>query len=497
MKTALKLRAFVVFAVVCIGATSNIYAAPPSGFRDVVKPLLPAVVNISTKGEIPGGMGLEMPNLPEGHPLSEMFRHFFEENYRNQTQKTTSLGSGVIIDANGHILTCNHVVRDANEITVTLNDEGQTKFKAKLIGRDPRTDIALLKIDAKKRLPFVKLGDSDEAQVGDWIIAIGNPFGLGSTVTAGIVSTTSRQINPGGNGSFAGVDYVSGYIQTDAAINVGNSGGPMFNTNGEVIGVNNSILTNPAAGGSIGIGFAIPSNTAKDVISQLLKYGRTRRGWIGIRIQDMTEEISEALGLKKNQGALVGSVVEKGPADKAGLKSRDVILKLNNEDVKDSRSLQYLVGQSEIGKPVMLQVWRDGKMISVKANIGEFEKAQDEGLVEKAPMPYSEDAKAEKILGLSTRPLNKTEKERLGKDINGLLIVGVEQSSEAAEKGLRGTDLIIEVDGKKVTKPQEFEDQVKKAGQSGKKVVLMLVARGTELSYIALKVNDKADDKKK
>ena len=319
------------------------------------------MVNISTTQiSKKSDRGPEIPQFPPGSPFEEFFKDFFDRNRPDSApRKVTSLGSGFIIDPSGYIVTNHHVIEDAEEVTVILHDD--TNLKAKIIGRDTKTDLALLKVEAKKPLPYVKWGDSEKARVGDWVLAIGNPFGLGGTVTAGIISARKRDINSG--------PYDS-YLQTDASINRGNSGGPMFNLDGEVIGINTAIFS--PSGGSIGIGFAIPSAQARTVIDQLRKYGRTRRGWLGVRIQTVTDQIAESLAMGRARGALVAGVTDNGPADKAGIKSGDVIVAFDGQDIDEMRDLPRLVAETAIDKDVKVRVIRGGKPVELSVQVGEL-----------------------------------------------------------------------------------------------------------------------------
>ncbi len=475
---------------------------PPGSFADVVQPLLPAVVNISTSSESKGLDGPGAPNIPEDHPLYEFFRRFMEDPQFSRPRKTRALGSGFIISPEGHIVTNNHLIADADEITVILQDERE--LKAEIIGRDSRTDLVLLKVTFKEKLPYVQWGNSDHSRIGDWVIAIGNPFGLGSTVTSGIISSTGRDISLRARQSVA--SYVEGYIQTDASINVGNSGGPMFNIKGEVIGINTAILS--PSGGNVGIGFAIPANLAKPVIEQLKQYGRTRRGWLGVQIQKVDKEMAESFGLSKPEGALIGSVNKDGPAAKSGLKTGDIILSFNDVPVKESRSLPRIVGESPIGKKVPVIVWRrDGKSqkynkLTLQVVVGEFEKAEDKGLIPSTtPKPSDKEKKA---LGFSLKTLTPGERSRLNleKDVQGVLIADVEPYSEAFEKGFRRGDILIEMDNKAVNKVEDVLSMVDMARKAKKRHVLILMRRGTDLLFLTLSLEDevmkdKANSKKK
>ena len=350
---------FIVFSTT-VGARSA-----PESFANLAEKLLPAVVNISTTAVVKQSAGKrpELPQFPPGSPFEDFFREFFDRNNPKQQRKSTSLGSGFIIDGKGIVITNNHVIQGADEISVVL--QNNETLKAEVVGRDIKTDIAVLRVKPKKDLPFVKLGKSDKIRVGDWVVAIGNPFGLGGTVTAGIVSARGRNINSGPYDDF---------IQTDASINRGNSGGPLFNMAGEVIGINTAIFS--PSGGSIGIGFSIPSSIANSVISQLIKYGKTKRGWLGVRIQSVTDEIAESLGLEKATGALIASVTENSPAAKGGIKAGDVVLRFNSKIVKSMRSLPKIVAETEINKRVDVEVWRGRKKIVTQVSVGELDEEQ-------------------------------------------------------------------------------------------------------------------------
>jgi len=333
-------------------------------FADLAQKLLPSVVNISTTSVIKDpSVSPQIPQFPPGSPFEEFFRDFLERNRPQEQRRSTSLGSGFIIEKSGIVITNNHVIQDAQEIKVILQDN--TTLTAKLIGRDPKTDIAVLKVNSEKDLPSVSFGNSDQLRVGDWVVAIGNPFGLGGTVTAGIVSARGRNINSGPYDDF---------IQTDASINRGNSGGPLFNMRGEVVGINSAILS--PTGGSVGIGFSIPTSTAKGVIDQLRRYGRTRRGWLGVRIQQVTDEIGESLGLEKASGALVAEVTAGSPAENGKIQKGDVILSFNDQMVNEMRNLPRIVASTKIGQKVPIVVWRKGKKKSLSVAVGELDEKQ-------------------------------------------------------------------------------------------------------------------------
>ena len=340
---------------------SIIQAKPvPDSFADLAEKLMPSVVNISTTQTVRTTTNQFPFQFPPGSPFGEMFKDFDRPTER----QASSLGSGFIINENGTVVTNNHVISGADDILVKVGDK---EYKAKVIGADPYMDIAVLKMETKDKFKIVKFGDSDQARVGDWAVAIGNPFGLGGTVTAGIISARNRDIN---------LTRYDDFIQTDASINQGNSGGPLFNLKGEVIGINTAIIA-PGQSGSIGIGFAIPANAASNVIDQLIKFGETKRGWLGVRIQEVTKEIAEVEKLKKPEGALVASVGQNSPADKAGIKAGDIILKFDDKKIDTMRTLPKVVASTEVGKSVELKIWRDKKLISKRLILGRLESSEE------------------------------------------------------------------------------------------------------------------------
>ncbi len=504
---ALTLAAATVLAVPAMTVMAPLaYARPaPDSFADLAAKLLPGVVNISStqnisadkgeKGDKPGA-GPEIPQFPPGSPFEKFFRDFMDRNHRGQGQgqdhdpsgpprKSQSLGSGFVIDASGIVVTNNHVIEDADEITVILQDN--TTLKAKLIGRDARSDIAVLQVKPEKPLPFVNFGDSDASRVGDWVLAIGNPFGLGGTVTAGIVSARGRDINQGPYDNF---------IQTDAAINRGNTGGPLFNMDGEVIGMNTAIYS--PSGGSIGIGFSIPSNVVKNVVAQLRDFGHARRGWLGVKIQQVTPDIAESLGLKDPSGALVAGVESAGPAAKAKIANGDIILRFNNQDVKEMKTLPRIVAETEINKDVPVMVWRDGKEVALRVKVGELpDEMTGAGSPDKPVVPPAAKALELSSLGMSLAPItpDSRDKFQLGADQKGVLITDVAQGTPAADKGLKAGDVIVEVQQEEVTNPSEVQERVEKLRKSGRGSVLMLVQSGDGLRWVPLSL--KPDEKRK
>ncbi len=448
----------------------------PDSFADLAEKLLPAVVNISTTQTVDSAHG----QLPQGVP--DFFREFFERRGGQAPQprqrQATSLGSGFVIDSDkGLVITNNHVIQGADEIKIILQDN--TALDAELMGTDPKTDIALLKIKDKKgvKLNAVSLGNSDDMRVGDWVVAIGNPFGLGGSVTAGIISARGRNIQAGPYDDF---------IQTDASINKGNSGGPLFNLKGEVIGINTAIYS--PSGGSVGIGFAVPSNIANTVIADLSEYGRTRRGWLGVRIQTVTEEIAESLGLSEAKGALVTSVADGGPAKEGGVKKGDVILKFNNKDVSEMRKLPRIVAETEVGESAPVEVWRKGKVKKLKVKVGELEVAEKNGTAAKPQITKT--SLDIKELGLTLGALSDDVRQRfnLPEEAKGVIVLKVEDGSPASEKGIRVGELIAEVSQKEVTSPDEIKKAVKKAVKTKQKSLLLLMDGEEGLRFVAVKL---------
>ena len=459
----------------------------PDGFADLAEKLLPAVVNISTTQTAreqqrgPQPRGPEIPQFPPGSPFEEFFKDFFDRNRPDaqrpqQERKSTSLGSGFIVDPSGYVVTNNHVIEDADEITVILHDD--TNLKAKLIGRDKNTDLALLKVESSKPLPSVKFGDSDKSRVGDWVVAIGNPFGLGGTVTAGIISARARDIQSG---------PYDDYLQTDASINRGNSGGPMFNLAGDVIGINTAIFS--PSGGSVGIGFAIPAALAKPVIDQLRETGRVRRGWLGVRIQQVTDEIAESLGLNRARGALVAGVTDGGPAEKGGLESGDVVLKFDNKDVTEMRRLPRLVAETPVDKEVPVTVWRKGKEQNVRVKVGELKEDQTASATPTTgESQRGAPSGAVSVLGMGLSDVNGRLREqfRLPNDAKGVVVVDVQGNSPAGEKGIRAGDLVLEVAQDKVDNAGDVKSRIDKAKAAKRKSILLLVERQGDQRFVVL-----------
>mgnify|MGYP005838532795 CR=1 FL=1 len=453
----------------------------PVSLADLAEKLLPSVVNISSTHKVSKPKDTpNMPNFPPGSPFEDFFEEFMERKGRSGPAiPPSSLGSGFVIDADkGLIVTNNHVVQDADEVRVTFHDD--ETVEADIIGRDEKTDLAVLKLKTDKKMTEVSFGDSSNMRIGDWVVAIGNPFGLGGTVTAGIISAQQRNINAGPYDNF---------IQTDASINRGNSGGPMFNMSGEVIGINTAIFS--PSGGSVGIGFAIPSNLAKPIIDQIVEFGRTRRGWLGVRIQHVTDEIANALGLEERKGALVASVTPGGPAEKAGIKPGDVILAFNKKPVPEMTDLPRIVAETEIGSKATVTLWRDGERKEVTVKVAELEKAEEEGLLDSRPSLAGNNVELDSV-GLILSPLTtKNRKEfNIADNVKGVLVSEVEDLSEAAEKRLMPGDVIVEINQQEVQTPQEAQDIFRKAREAKRKSVLLLVNRDGDRRFFALRLKD-------
>jgi len=441
------------------------------------------VVNISTTqnvGDAKQQPNFKMPELPPGSPFEDFFKEFFDEqNQQRAPRKIRSLGSGFIIDPKGVVITNYHVIDGADEITVILSNGKE--LNAEVLGRDKKTDIAVLKIKPASDLPFVPFGDSASMRVGDWVVAIGNPLGFGGTVTAGIVSARHRNIDAGPYDDF---------IQTDASINRGNSGGPLFNMAGEVIGVNTAIVS--PSGGSIGIGFAIPSDIAKNVVAQLREYGETRRGWLGVRIQSVSKEIAESMDLDKPKGALVAGVDEKGPAAKAKLQVGDLILKFDGKDVKEMRDLPRIVAETDIGKTVDVLVLRNGKRKTFRVNIARLEESDQTENVQGSHPSNPESAAPSSVLGLSLSKLTPELRSqfKIDSSVDGVVVVGVDFGSNAAEKVRKG-DVIIAVSGERVKTPEQVINQVKKHEAASNKPILLLLNRGGEQTFRSIRPDKK------
>ena len=476
---ALRLLRAAVFAAglvaIPLAATAPTDAAAHVGsdeLPELADRLLPAVVNISTSQAVPAGA--------DGG-LLDQFQEYFERRQGDgpQIPRANALGSGFIIDPRGFIVTNNHVIENADEISIRLHDERE--YQAELVGTDDKTDLALLKIDpGTVSLPYVTWGRSEDTRVGEWVMAIGNPFGLGGSVTVGIVSARQRDINAGPYDSF---------LQTDASINRGNSGGPMFNMEGEVIGVNTAIFS--PTGGSVGIGFAVPSSLARGVIAQLMEYGRTRRGWLGVRIQKVTDEIAESLGLGPARGALIASITPGGPAEQAQMKAGDVVLSFNGRDVGEMRRLPRIVAETEVESTVPVEVWRDGEQILLSVVVGELEMAEKQNLVQTARRtPGGQSEQTYDDMGLKLANLTDELRQRFGLESaqEGVVVTEVAPTGDAETKGIQVGDVIVEVSQDSVASIDDVDRLIEKAEKDGRRSVLLLVDRKGEKTFVALRI---------
>ncbi|WP_415020893.1 Do family serine endopeptidase [Aestuariivirga sp.] len=452
---------------------------------DLADKLLPAVVEISVESKVSGGATVDMPQLPDDSPFKDFFDDFFKKRQgEDQGERTVnSMGSGFIIDASGIVVTNNHVVEGAQSIQIRLQDG--TTLKAELKGRDPKTDLAVLTVKPSQPLPTVSFGDSDHLRIGEWVMAIGNPFGLGGSVSLGIVSARNRDINAGPYDDF---------IQTDAAINKGNSGGPLFNMSGQVVGINTAIFS--PTGGSVGIGFSVPANTARGVVDQLWKYGETRRGWFGVKVQTVTDDIAESMGLGKPHGALVADVVDGSPGKAAGVEAGDVIVEFDGKPIREMKELTRTVAETEIGKKVKVKVIRKGKDVELQVAIGRLEDVEkqeaqksgsdDNGATTPPPTTAT-------LLGMtvSTMTDDLRSKFKIDDKVSGAIVTEVAADGAAADKQIEAGDVIMEAGGKPVTAASDVSDAMTGAQKAGKSSVLLLISKAGkagETRFIALKV---------
>ena len=466
-----KFKTFLLVLPFFLNFCVNTYAKVPESFADLAEKLMPSVVNISTTQTVvtksnpfPGFQ------FPPGSPFEDMFKEFGVPKER----QTSALGSGFIISKDGIVVTNNHVIQDAEDIIVRVN--GDKEYKAKVIGADPLSDIAILKLDTNDNFVPVEFGNSDKARIGDWVIAIGNPFGLGGTVTSGIISARNRSI---------GLSRYEDYIQTDASINSGNSGGPLFDINGDVIGINTAIL---GRSGSIGIGFAIPSNSAKTVIDQLIEFGETKRGWLGVRIQNVTKEISDVENLGEPRGALVVSVAQNSPSDKAGVKAGDIILEFNSEKIQEMKELPMIVAKTEVGKKVDVKIWRNKKEITKKITLGRLETSEDFKVTKKATPP-----KDQKIddLKITVRSIDREDikSRNLPNQTTGLVITKIENDSPLLNS-VEVNSIILEAQKRKIRNVNDLQQSVKEVLNSNQKTILLVIYNSqNQKRYIGIKLN--------
>jgi serine protease Do len=471
-------------------APSGAEARGPDSFADLTEQVVGAVVNISASTTVET-RGRTMPQLPPGTPFEDLFEEFF--NRRGQggqggqggpggqgdtprQRRSNSLGSGFVVDPSGIVITNNHVIGDANDISVVFSDG--SKLKAEIIGKDPKIDLAVLRVKPDKPLKAVKFGDSDKLRPGDWVIAIGNPFGLGGSVTAGIVSARGRNIESG---------PYDNYIQTDASINKGNSGGPLFNMNGEVVGINTAILS--PTGGSVGIGFAVPSATAAPVIDQLREFGETRRGWLGVRIQNVDDATAEALGLGSARGALVAGIDEKGPARPAGLEVGDVIVKFDGRDIKTSGELPRVVASTPVGKAVDVTIVRKGKEQTRSVTLGRLEDNERQASLSQPPTDVP--SVTRRALGLELSGLTEELRRKFSikETVKGVVVTRVDPNSAAADKRIQAGEVIVEVGQEPVSSPADLARRVDALKKDGRKSALLLVANAQgEVRFVAVSI---------
>jgi serine protease Do len=470
------LTALVLAAALVLGQAIAAQARAPDSFADLAQTISPSVVNITTSTTVAASAG-GAPQVPEGSPFEDFFKEFLDRNGNgnNAPRRSEALGSGFVISEDGFIVTNNHVIDKADEIEIEFFS-GQ-KLSAKLIGTDPKTDIALLKVESGTPLPFVPFGNSDLMRVGDWVIAMGNPLGQGFSVSAGIISARGRALS----GTY------DDYLQTDAAINRGNSGGPLFNMDGQVVGVNTAILS--PTGGSIGIGFSMASNVVTKVVDQLKEFGETRRGWLGVRIQDVTPDVAEAMSLAAAKGALITDVPD-GPAKDAGMMSGDVITSFDGADVADTRELVRRVADAPVGEAVRVIVLRGGKTETLSVTLGRRETAEGEPVPAVAEGPA--DTPSADVLGLTIQPLTAEIAQELGlpDDTQGLAVLAVDEASDAFAKGLRVGDVITEAGQQKVVRVKDLQDRVAEASSAGRKSLLLLVRRAGDPRFVAIGIEN-------
>lgn len=462
-----------------VESTSQTAWSPASGFADLIEQVSPAVVHVAISGKVRSRMNVPEFDFPPGSPFEDFFEQFRNRQQPESEERSRPLGigSGFVISEDGYVVTNHHVVKDADEIVITLTDGEE--YQAELVGSDTKTDLALLKLENASDLKYVVWGDDEQSRVGDWVVAIGNPFGLGGSASTGIISARGRDIRSG---------PYDNYIQVDAAINRGNSGGPLFNMRGEVIGINTAIYS--PNGGSVGIGFSIPSSLAKNVISQLRESGEVERGWIGVEIQALSDELAEGFGRKDDHGALISSVVPDAPADKAGMQAGDIILSFDGKEIKEMRDLPRIVAQSPVGESYKIEVWRDGKKKSLTLKTARF--PEDPSDVASGNESQKSDPEKSDLLGARLNELTDSVRERysLDNDLEGVLVLSVERGSLAARNGLRRGDVITSVDSKRVSTPDDVIDSIERAKSKKKGKIVVLIQRNNASRFIPFDLGD-------
>tara|TARA_B100001250_G_scaffold98082_1_gene82322 strand:+ start:3481 stop:4896 length:1416 start_codon:yes stop_codon:yes gene_type:complete len=469
-----KLKLIFLTLILSISFSLNSNSKPvPASFADLAEKLMPSVVNISTTTTVVSNSNQFPFQFPPGSPFGDMFKEFGAP----QERQSAALGSGFIIDEKGIVVTNNHVIQDADDIIVRVN--GDQEFKAKVLGADPLMDIAVLQLETGEKFIPVEFGDSDKARIGDWVIAIGNPFGLGGTVTAGIISARNRSI---------GLSRYEDFIQTDASINSGNSGGPLFDIEGNVIGINTAIL---GRNGSIGIGFSIPSNSAQIVIKQLIEFGETKRGWLGVRIQDVTKEIAEVQKLDKARGALVASVAENSPSEKAGIKAGDIILEFNREKINQMKELPAIVARTKVGKKVEVKIWRDKKEIIKNVILGRLETSDDFKISKNQETKENNNEEIIESLRIAVRPLTKDDikNRKLPNQTNGLVITKIANNSPLVNS-IQVNSIILEAQKKRIKSADDLRRIAKEVIDSNQKTVLLAIYNNqNQRRYIGVKLD--------
>lgn len=474
------------------------------GFSSVAEKVIPGVVNVSTTQVVEGRDRGSVPQFAPGTPLDDFFKDFFDQ--MDKPRRVQSLGSGFVVKVGvkdgvniAYIVTNYHVIADAKKITVILYDNSE--LEATLQGMDDRTDLAVLKVnldslpEEKRKIATLEWGDSHKSKVGDWVLAVGNPFGLGSTVTSGILSNISRNINLKPNPRSRVSEYVEDFMQHDASINMGNSGGPLIDLDGNVIGINTAIFS--PSGGNVGIGFAIPASLASETVQQLIEFGRTKRGWLGVRIQNVSDDMAESYGLPKARGAIVASLTSKGPAAEAGIEPGDIILEFDGKEINEKNRLSRVVGETEVGKSVKVKLWRKGKEVIVNTKLGEFETSTDSSTSEPTKGAKNPSAELIEVLGLKISKLTASlsQQYQVPENVEGVVVVSISADSTAATTGVRPGDVIVEANQVQVLEPEQFSKQVEEAKKLNRKNITLLINRRGEMIFFTVKLEDDLKEK--